>query len=143
MRVYLAGPMSGIPQFNFPLFMTVAKQLRDVGFEVINPAEEDYKHGIGHIAEASVDGNPAGIPDTWGTVLARDVKMIADGGLDGIVLLPGWEKSRGARLEAFVGLLQRNFQFYEYLNGFMGGVATLPLHSEAVLDKIYDAMVAS
>ena len=40
-KVYLAGKMSGIPEFNFPAFFRYAKQLEDAGFEVFNPAQND------------------------------------------------------------------------------------------------------
>lgn len=104
---YLAGPMSGIPQFNFPLFDRATAELRATGMTVVSPAELDDP-AIREAALASPDGahgDTAVILDmTWADFLARDVKLIADR-VHGIVLLPNWEQSRGARLEAFVGLL--------------------------------------
>lgn len=41
MTTYIAGPMSGIPDFNYPMFHRVAKHLRDRGVDVRNPAEND------------------------------------------------------------------------------------------------------
>ena len=104
---YIAGPMSGIPQFNFPLFDEWTARLRAQGLTVISPAELDDAT-VREEALASPDGQAghsvvlAG--ETWADFLARDVKLIADGVTD-IVLLEGWHGSRGARLEAFVGLL--------------------------------------
>lgn len=114
---YLSGPMSGVPQFNFPLFDRVTAELRAAGMTVISPAELDDDDGLRDAALASPDGNPDSSPHgwTWGDFLARDVKLIADG-VTGIVLLPGWEQSRGARLEAFVGLLCRR-KFMRYACG--------------------------
>jgi hypothetical protein len=117
MRVYLAGPMSNIPQFNFPAFTAAAKELRKQGLDVVSPAEMDAALGIDKYALASADGNPKDVPVTWGDLLSRDVKLIADGGIQGIVFLPNWDKSRGARLEATVGLLQEDFLFFQYKNG--------------------------
>lgn len=105
MRLYVAGPMSGIPHFNIPLFDRVTADLRRMGHTVTNPAEEDPPP-VREAALASKHGDPADLlptGSTHGDLLARDVKLIADG-IDGIVLLAGWEKSKGARLEAFVAL---------------------------------------
>jgi len=104
MRGYLAGPMTGLPQFNFPAFDAAAKMLRDAGHEVISPAELDDPE-TRKKALASPDGAPgSGSHDgeTWGDFLARDIKLIADGTLDVIWVLPGWESSKGALLETFV-----------------------------------------
>lgn len=117
MKIYLAGPMSGLPQFNFPAFYAAAKTLRGMGFEVVSPAEMDDAEDAG-LAMKSPDGAPGGHPNkTWGDFLARDVKLIADGGITGIVFLPNWFKSRGARLEATVGILQgADFAFFQYVD---------------------------
>ena len=37
--IYIAGPMTGLPDLNFPTFHTEAARLRSLGHEVINPAE--------------------------------------------------------------------------------------------------------
>jgi hypothetical protein len=111
-KVYLAGPMTGIPQFNFPAFFDAARVLRNGGFEVVSPAEIDNADDCG-AALLSLDGTMTG-RKTWGDFLSRDVKLIADGGIEGIVFLPGWTQSKGAKLEAFVGLLHKNFRFWIY-----------------------------
>ena len=112
--MYIAGPMSYIPRFNIPAFDKLAADLRkqlagpnEPAFTVISPAELDGAVTRAHLLN-SVTGDPADYPPgmTWGDFLARDVKLIADDGIEAIVVLPGWERSRGARLETFVGHLK-------------------------------------
>ena len=118
MKLYLAGPMTGIPKFNFPAFEAAAQSLRAQGYEIISPHEQDSP-AVQAAAWASTDGkldnHEAGAGETWGQILARDVQIIADR-VEGIAFLPNWHKSRGARLEAFVGLLC-NRRFFEYAAG--------------------------
>jgi hypothetical protein len=104
---YLAGPMSGIAQFNIPAFDVAASVLRDVyKLKIVSPVEMD-NWKIRRACLLSPDGamTPATLGGgTWADFLARDVKVIADK-CDGIILMNDWTTSRGARLEAFVGLL--------------------------------------
>ena len=110
MRYYLAGPMQGRPQFNYPLFDSVSKALRKIGYDIISPSEMDDDE-VRAAALASPDGKPQDktlVADkTWGDFLSRDVKMIADE-LDAIILLPEWDTSKGANLEAFVSVMVGN-----------------------------------
>ena len=114
MKVYLSGPMSGIAGFNAPLFKCAAVELRAQGYEVISPLEEDLAAGIdatqfsGDIVEFERQTK-----HTWGDLLSRDVKLLADGEVDGIVTLPKWYESKGARLEVFLGLL-KGMTIYAY-----------------------------
>lgn len=93
--IYLSGPMTGIPQFNYPAFTAAASALRAEGYEVINPAEIDDDH-TQKLAMQSLDGN-AQMP--WGQLIGRDIAILCSNA-DELVLLPGWEKSRGSLLEA-------------------------------------------
>lgn len=103
MRIYLAGKMTGIPQFNIPEFDRVAAELRSAGYDVVSPAELDDPETRA-AALASVTGNPDDVQrhGTWGDFLSRDVKILADGGIEGVFVMPGWETSRGVRLEIAV-----------------------------------------
>ncbi len=111
---YLSGPMSGLPQYNFPMFHRVAAALRALGYVVISPAELDSA-AIRAEAQRSPDGAECDHTgriggETRGEILARDVRVIHDEA-QGIIFLPDWERSRGARLEAFAALLQKDFEF--------------------------------
>ena len=102
--IYIAGPMRRKPQFNFPLFDEVAAALRAEGHTVISPAELDSAE-----IRAEALASPDGIMgekiggETAGEILSRDVRIVIDE-VDKLVLLNGWTKSQGAKLEVFVGL---------------------------------------
>lgn len=103
MKIYLAGPMTDIPYFNYPAFNSAALRLRSCGHEVFNPAERDIERHGG--VDISAD-NPTGSTDLAATThgfsrrdaLADDTAFICKEA-DAIALLPGWEKSSGARAE--------------------------------------------
>lgn len=82
--IYLAGPMSGLPDYNFPAFHAAAKRLRSMGYTVINPAE--------------LDGGDTSKP--WDYYMRRDIPMLLTA--EAVAVLPGWEQSRGATLEVTI-----------------------------------------
>lgn len=115
-HVYIAGPMTGLPQFNYPAFIALAASLRGAGYRVQSPAEMDDPETAA-AAMRSPDGAPgsgSANGETWGDFLARDVKLLADDGIEAIVVLPGWERSRGARLETFVGVAMCGMKVYTW-----------------------------
>lgn len=116
MRLYIAGPMSNLPQFNFPAFDAAAAALRARGHTIFNPTEMDSPEWRA-AALASPDGDVtkavALTHQTWGAILGRDIRVVADE-VEGIVLLPCWAASRGARLEAFTAILcGKSLQLYD------------------------------
>lgn len=90
MKIYLAGPMSGLPEFNFPAFDRAAEALKAEGHEVFNPAEHDRKVW-GDMETIRAKAN-------YRDCLRADLNWILDHA-EAIALLPGWEKSRGACIE--------------------------------------------
>lgn len=82
-RIYVAGPMTGIEDFNFPAFNAAAEALRATGYIVENPAD----HGL-------IEGAD------WADYLAYDLTRL--GLCDTIYLLHGWENSKGAQLEVLI-----------------------------------------
>lgn len=89
MRIYLAGPMTGYPDLNFPLFDAEAKRLRAKGHEVVNPAEVKLHEGAG-----------------WTDYMRADLPLLCT--CEAIALLPDWHVSNGAFLEHFIA---RSLQF--------------------------------
>lgn len=90
-RLYLAGPMSGLPLFNFPAFAAARTDLRARGFDVWCPAEHDELAGFDPLFSAA---------DTFANYMARDLQEVCRSA--GVIVLPGWESSRGANLEVVV-----------------------------------------
>ncbi len=87
-RIYIAGPMRGYPEHNFPAFNAAEARFRAAGFEVVSPVT------IGQ----TLFGNDPSVPG--GEYIRADVRALAD--CQAIALLPGWERSTGARCEAVV-----------------------------------------
>ena len=83
-RVYIAGPMSGYAELNFPAFHAEAFALRSVGLDVVNPAEINVDPGTG-----------------WSACMRADIAQLVT--CDRIHLLPGWSTSKGASLECHIG----------------------------------------
>ena len=84
MIIYLSGPMTGLPDYNYPLFHDVTAQLRDKGHKVYSPAE--YPH----------DGPLEAFPIRQ-AFAAYSAFICLEA--DTIVLLPRWEKSLGVSAE--------------------------------------------
>jgi hypothetical protein len=78
--IYLAGPMSGLPDFNYPAFNAAAAKLRALGHTVLNPAE-----------------NPVPACGTWAGYMRLALAQLVQ--CECIVLLPGWAESKGALVE--------------------------------------------
>lgn len=103
MKLYLAGPMRGIPEFNFPAFRRAAAWLREEGYEVFAPHEKDIeRHGGTDISAGNTTGSEAAAAEQHGfklrVALGEDLDWICECS-DGIAMLPGWEKSKGALAE--------------------------------------------
>ncbi|HEY6019294.1 MAG TPA: DUF4406 domain-containing protein [Candidatus Paceibacterota bacterium] len=101
MKVYLAGPMRGYPNFNFPAFEHWAGRLRAEGYEVYSPAEMSVKlFGQDVLDKAGGDESKMGADeDTISrTVFHLDLTYICLNA-EAVALLPGWEKSKGATAE--------------------------------------------
>lgn len=83
-RIYISGPMSNLPQLNFPAFESASKRLRELGYIVISPHE---------VKQTATD---------WQSCMRTDIKHMMDA--DMVATLDGWMNSKGARIE--VGLAE-------------------------------------
>jgi hypothetical protein len=81
--IYLSGPMTGIADFNRPMFNQIADHLRSQGYPVINPADFGINEG-----------------ESWADCLARDLVALVH--CKFVVTLQGCGNSKGARLECHV-----------------------------------------
>lgn len=101
MKIYLAGPMRGYANFNFPAFDFAAAKLRAQGHFVFSPAERDREVHGGKL-EQNATGNEAEAASNVGfslrEALGADMAFIS-AHAEAICLLPGWEKSTGANAE--------------------------------------------
>ena len=93
--IYIAGPMSGRPDNNFPKFFDAEARLMADGWEPINPSRFSGVFGeqpAGKMLDACCEAELATIPHC-----------------DAIFLLKGWENSKGAKRELAVAL-QHNLE---------------------------------
>lgn len=79
--IYLSGPMTGYIGWNYDAFHNAAKYLRDMGYEVFNPAE--------------VFGGETTLPRE--DYMREDIRALLD--CDTVMMLDGWQESEGAKLE--------------------------------------------
>lgn len=89
--IYISGPMSGYKDFNYPAFREAAKNLRAAGYTVLDPSD-NFNGQAGYT-------NSAGefVKYRRPQYMREDVQHILKS--DRVVVLQGWERSMGARLE--------------------------------------------
>lgn len=80
MKLYIAGPMTGLPEFNYPAFFIAAELLQRAWYETLNPARHEP--------------DPA---KTWADYMRLGLTDVC--AADGIAVLDGWINSKGARWE--------------------------------------------
>ena len=81
-KVYISGPMTGYENNNYPAFFAAEEQLKQAGYDVINPAR-------------NTPPDPA--TATWESFMRMAIKQVCDA--DFVARLDGWEFSKGANIE--------------------------------------------
>jgi hypothetical protein len=79
--LYIAGPMSNYPGYNFPAFHAADRKLRAAGYGVLNPA----------------DNPPC---DSWDGYMRAAIAQVIRA--EGVAVLPDWQMSAGASLEVHI-----------------------------------------
>lgn len=127
--LYLAGPMSGYPSYNFGAFTDACANLRRDGYVVVSPHEADWEAGWVKIERSGeIVSTPefdietkrgqarAIVPRTAITTLAK---------ADAVIFLPGWEDSKGCWLERRLAI-DLGLPLYRYLNDGVPGYRVEP-----------------
>lgn len=79
-KIYISGPMAGLPDLNYPAFHDVANHLKQQGYEPLNPADIGVREGW-----------------EWSDYMRYAIRMLTEA--DRIYMLEGWWNSKGARAE--------------------------------------------
>jgi hypothetical protein len=86
--LYISGPMTSIPDFNYPLFNSCAEFFRDMDYTVYSPAEIDDGMQIGQAVE---EAKP------WQYYMTKAIELQMKS--NAWVGLPNWYRSKGAKRE--------------------------------------------
>lgn len=115
-QAYIAGPMSGYPEFNFPAFFEAESKLKALGFTVWNPANKDGEDGVLN-TDAARTGDDKALMDTgWSfeDAFLWDITKVIQS--RAIYMLKGWEQSMGAAAEHAVAVsMKRRYPDYEII----------------------------
>lgn len=98
MKLYIAGPMTGFENFNYPMFNAAAKQLRAAGYDVLCPTEVDEDQDCS-LPPSEDEAKP------WDWYMRRTIRQVTEA--DGIALLNWVElrdlfNSKGVMLELII-----------------------------------------
>jgi nucleoside 2-deoxyribosyltransferase len=118
MKFYLSGPMTGLPEYNYPAFREAAEFLRAGGLQVMSPHEALGGHG----------------DRTREEYMREDLKQLLE--CDAIIMLPDWHLAAGAKLELEIAVQCGMFKYkYAQTDSFVQR-----LQKQA---RIFDKIVAA
>lgn len=116
MKLYIAGPMSGYAEFNFPAFFRVADHYKEQGWVVFNPAAKDTEDDVQKDDSYKTGDDQQLMKSGWDFREAYlwDVTKVIES--DAIYMLKGWERSAGARGEHAVAIsIQQRYPEYKII----------------------------
>ena len=88
--IYISGPIKNMTDGNLKAFDKAEKQLKEMGYETLNP------HKIGE--ELNIRFFEMGKVPEYEDYLKEDIiQMLAK--CDALLVLPGWRNSKGSKLE--------------------------------------------
>jgi len=126
--IYIAGPMTGLPEMNYPAFFDAEDKLCQKGLLVNNPAairkHPDDLHG----------------DQIWQYYIRLAIPMVLAS--TEIAFLPGWLDSRGARLEAFIGM-SLSMRTWDYRDGELydpGSMPSLNAHGNLSIPMVQEVI---
>lgn len=97
-RIYLSGPITGAPDYK-QRFQEAEEELKAAGYRVINPAN------------LGIEGL------SWQEYMEVDMTLLDM--CDTIVMLEGWERSKGACIERDYAV-KKQYKVYNSLNEVLG-----------------------
>lgn len=87
-KVFISGPMRGLPNYNFPKFDAIEKLLKENGYDVVNPA---------HISRSYKESTILNNKDKFNEMVERQLTELRKCNL--MLVLDGWENSAGVKVE--------------------------------------------
>jgi len=124
-RIYIAGPMTGLPAFNKPAFYEAEEHMRQDGWITSNPASNVLHPG--HLRGDSI----------WQYYMREAIKLLVP--CSDIALLPGWMDSKGAKLEYLIAQ-NLGMTTWDYQDGELSMLGARPsLETTIVMDTALPA----
>ena len=108
--IYVAGPMTNMPDGNFPNFDRVTQALRAQGWSVISPADMDREKGFDPTGKGVYTED---MVDDQFMACTREADIKAVEKCDAIFFLVGWEMSTGGFAEWAYARWAKKEMYYE------------------------------
>lgn len=98
MKIYIAGKMRGIKDFNKQAFYDAESYLISLGHDAVNPFAIDVEMGIDMTSPNGDTSDIKGFTqDSLKEIICRDVDALLE--CDAVYMLESWRDSKGAKAE--------------------------------------------